>query len=134
MNYCCEVYASLYHNSCRWRDHGVWPHAGCQEYEQKSNIISRYATLLLEDPTVLRWDTVLKPKSDVCPFCNEKYDGYGPNSLDPWDDKTWLLLEDVPEDRARHAERHVYQTPDPEAGASFVRRLREANGIGNARS
>lgn len=123
MNYCCEAYASLYVNSCRWRDHGVWPHGGCEAYSPQLHLILKHRELLLEDPTAeFLKDTELKPKSKTCPFCEQSYDGRGPSARDPQTDMVWVTLKDAP--GTKGAVRHIAQPPDMEVGAGLARWLR----------
>lgn len=126
MNYCCEAYASLYVNECRYREwgrddtHADWPHYRCDTYGPKRRIVEKYADLLLDE------EGNLKPKSDTCPFCKLAQ----PTGTYP--DMTgleYVELEDVPEERCKGVTRHIAREPDWEVGAALIRRLH-----GHARS
>lgn len=129
MNYCCEAYTSLYVNSCRWRDHGEWPHAGCPSYSTQHHLLTKYPELLLEDPTAeFLKDTKLKPKADTCPFCDMcllNTGKYPDVEQSNGREIVYAELADVPESRTPGVTRHIAQEPDWEVGGNLIRRLHE---------
>lgn len=116
MNYCCEAYVVLYRDPCLY----------CKNRKQTcpqvdpSNLKLRYRDLLCEpaEGNLL----TLKPKADTCPFCNMSLLNTGRYPRD-MTGLEYATLKDVPEGRADRAERHIYQTPDPEVGAALGRWL-----------
>lgn len=122
MNYCCEAYVSLYREPCGYHK-GRYDAHTCPQIDP-SHLRSRYFDLLMDGPGKL------KPKSDTCPFCKQSLLNTGKYPKD-MTGLEYATLEDVSEDRAVHATRHVLPpvpedftyARDPEAAASLVGKM-----------